>query len=111
MGKRLAALFASAGIVASAGLGAQQTVAVAGKWEVFIDRQPTRTLELTLDGTAVKGTLTKTGSTDTVAVTGEMKKVELTFWTPEKEEFFGVVVREGAPVQGTYVHCIGTFRW
>jgi hypothetical protein len=80
--------------------------AVAGKWEVTVDRQSTRTVELTVDGTVVKGTLTTAGSTNTVAVTGEYKKAELTFWTPEKVEFFGVVVREGAAVQGTYVHCV-----
>ena len=73
-----------------------------------VDRQPTRTVELTVDGTAVAGTLTKAGSTATVQVTGEFQKVELTFWTPEKpepEEFFGVVVRDGV-AQGTYVHCV-----
>jgi hypothetical protein len=96
-----------AGIVlAAVSLQAQLPAsAVAGKWDVFIDRQPARTLELTVDGSTVKGTLTKSGSTDTVAVTGEFKKAELTFWTPEQEEFFGVIVRDGSPVQGTYVYC------
>ena len=64
-----------------------------------------RTVELAIEGTTVKGTLTKYGSTETVAVTGEHKTIELTFWTAEKEEFFGVMVREGFPVEGTYVYC------
>jgi hypothetical protein len=104
---RFLAIAIAAGIFVTVGLQAQQPAsAVAGKWEVTVDRQPTRTLELALDGTAVKGTLTKAGSTDTVAVTGEYKKVELTFWTAGKEEFLGVVIREGTPVQGTYVYCV-----
>lgn len=106
---RLIALAASIGVLVAVGLAAQQPASiVAGKWEVTVDRQPTRTVELTVDGTAVAGTLTKAGSTATVGVTGEFKKVELTFWTPEKpepEEFFGVVVRDGV-AQGTYVHCV-----
>lgn len=105
--ERCLAIVASIGMLAVIGLEAQQPAsAVAGKWEVTVDRQPTRTLELAVDGTAVKGTLTKAGSTDTVTVTGEYKRVELTFWTPAKEESFGVIVREGTPVQGTYVYCV-----
>ena len=103
---RLITIAASIGLLGTIGPLAQQpAAAVSGKWEVSVDRQPPRTVELTVDGTAVKGTLTKAGSTDTVIVAGEYKKVDLTFWTPEKEEFFGVVLREGAPVQGTYVYC------
>lgn len=106
MSRLIAAIVASVGTLVSVGLQAQQTaLPVAGKWEVTVDRQPTRTLELTVDGTTVNGTLTKPGSSDTVAVTGEVKKVELIFWTPEKEEFIGVIIREGSPVQGTYVYC------
>ena len=106
---RLIATVASIGVWLAVGLGAQQTASVvAGKWEVTVERQPTRTVELTVNGTAVTGTLTKAGSTATVEVTGEFKKVDLTFRTPERpepEEFFGVVVRDGV-AQGTYVHCV-----
>ena len=104
---RLLAVVASVGVLVSVGLQARQSaLPVAGKWEVTVSGQPTRILELTVDGTAVKGTITRAGSADTLPVSGEHKKSELTFWTPEKEEFFGVMVREGSPVQGTYVHCI-----
>lgn len=108
---RLNVIVASVGIVVSVGLQAQSALPVSGKWEVIVGIQPTRILELTLDGTAVKGTITKPRSTDTLPVTGEHRKFELTFWTPEKEEFFGVMVREGSPVQGTYVHCIKDQCW
>ena len=109
---RLLGVVASAGVLVSMGLQAQQSaLPVAGKWDVTVGNQPTRILELVLEGTAVKGTLTKAGSTDTLPVTGEYKKFDLTFWTPEKEEFFGVMVREGSPVQGTYVHCIKEQCW
>ena len=94
-------------VLVTVGLQAQQTLpSVAGKWEVSIDRRPLRIAELSVDGSAVKGTITKDGSTDTLPVSGELKKVELIFWTPNKEETFGVIVREGEPVQGTYVHCV-----
>ena len=108
---RLLAVVAFAGVLISVGLQAQSALPVAGKWEVIVGIQPTRILELTLDGTTVKGTITKARSTETLPVTGEHRKFELTFWTPEKEEFFGVMVREGSPVQGTYVHCIKDQCW
>ena len=105
--RRLLAVVAAVGVLVSVGLQARQSaLPVAGEWEVSVGGQPIRILKLTLDGTAVKGTITKAGSTDTLPVTGEHKKFELTFWTPRQEEFFGVMVREGSPVQGTYVHCI-----
>ena len=105
--RRLLPVVASLVVLASVGLQARQSAqSVAGKWEVTVGGQPPRILELTLEGTAVKGTISKAGSTDTLPVIGEHRKFELTFWTPEKEEFFGVMVREGSPVQGTYVHCI-----
>ena len=104
---RVLAIVATAGLAAAVGLGAQQpSSSVAGKWDVMVDGQPARTLELKVEGAAVAGTLTSARNTTKVEVTGEFKKVELTFWTPAKEEFFGVVVREGEPVQGTYVHCV-----
>jgi beta-galactosidase/beta-glucuronidase len=106
---RVVAIAVSISVLVAVGLGAQQPASlVAGKWDVTVDRQTTRTVQLTVDGTAVAGTLTKAGSTATAEVTGVFKKVELTFWTPEKpepEEFFGVVVRDGV-AQGTYVHCV-----
>jgi hypothetical protein len=109
---RLLAVVASVGVLVSVGLQAQQSaLRVAGKWEVTVGGQPPRILELTLEGSVVKGTITKAGSTDTLPVTGEHRKFELTFWTPEKEEVFGVMVREGSPVQGTYVHCIKDQCW
>jgi hypothetical protein len=78
---RLFAVVASVGVLA-AGLSAQQRAsAVAGKWEVTVTGQAKRL--------------------------AEYKNVNLSFWTAAKEEFFGVMVREGAPVQGTYVHCVG----
>ena len=104
---RIAVLVTSVGLLVSAGVQARQSsIPLAGKWEVIVDGQPTRIVDLAINGAAVKGTLTKAGSTDTLPVTGEYKQFDLTFWTPGKEEFFGVVIREGAPIQGTYVHCI-----
>ena len=104
---RFLAIVASIGVVVMVSLQAQQPASrVAGKWEVTVDRQPVRIVDLTVDGTVVKGTITKFGSTDTLPVTGEHKRFELTFWTPGEEESFGVMVREGYPVQGTYVWCI-----
>ena len=61
---RVIAIVGSLGVLAAVGLGAQQPASpVAGKWDVTVDRQPTRTLQLTVDGTAVAGTLTKAGAT------------------------------------------------
>jgi hypothetical protein len=93
-------------VVLIVGLPAQQMAKpVVGKWEVSVDGQPMRIADLSLDGTAVKGTITKSGSAETVAVIGELRKVDLIFWTPEKEETFGVIVRDGEPVQGTHIYC------
>ena len=104
---RLFAVVASVGVLA-AGLSAQQRAsAVAGKWEVTVTGQAKRLVELTVKGTEVTGVITSATSDAMVEVTGEYKNVNLSFWTAAKEEFFGVMVREGAPVQGTYVHCVG----
>ena len=92
------------GLVASIGLAAQQPV-VAGKWEVKVDGQSARTAELVVQGTKVTGTITAWNSPEKLKVAGEFKKMSLTFSTPGDEESFGVVVREGEPVQGTYVYC------
>ena len=106
MSRRIAAIALSLGVLVSVGLGAQQkAIPVAGKWEVSVDRRPMRIADLTVDGTTVEGTITKSNSTETVPVIGELKKVELIFWTTDKEETFGVITREGEPVQGTYMYC------
>ncbi len=95
------------GLVAVVGLGAQQPASpAAGKWDVKVDGQPARTAVLTVQGTEVTGTITGRNSAIRLEVTGEFKKMSLTFATPGKEEFFGVVIREGEPVAGTYVYCV-----
>ncbi len=104
--KRACVIIGLAAVLLTTALQAQQKpIPVAGKWEVNIDRRPIRIADLTVQGSVVKGTITKPNSTDTIAVTGELRAVELIFWTPEKEETFGVIAREGEPVQGTYMFC------
>lgn len=105
---RVAGIVGVLGLVISASLAGQQPASrVAGKWDVTVDRQPTRRAELTVKGTEVTGTITARDSDAKLEITGVFKNISLTFATPGNEESFGVVVREGEPVQGTYVYCVG----
>ena len=105
---RFIPVVATLALLGAGALHSQQPASpAAGKWEVRVDGQPVRMVELTVNGTAVKGTLTRRDSKATVEVAGEFKKFDLTFATPAKDESFGVMVREGFPVEGTYVYCTG----
>jgi hypothetical protein len=89
------------------GISAQRpTPGVAGKWEVSITGQPARLLDLTVDGTAVVGTLTKDRS-EPLKVAGELKGNNLGFKTTEievEEEFF-TLIPDGSGFHGTYSYC------
>jgi hypothetical protein len=66
----------------------------------MITGQVKRIVELTIDATVVRGSLTS--GTSTVAVKGEFKDGGLSFWTDGRQEFFLLVFEDGA-WRGTYV--------
>jgi hypothetical protein len=102
---RLVALVFLAVVSLTAGLSAQRPApVVAGKWEVSINGQPVRIVDLTVDAAAVTGTLTKDGS-EPLKVVGELKGNNLGFKTTELEEEFFALVPEGAGFHGTYSFC------
>ena len=98
--RRLLSATAALSLLLMTGLTAQQS-AVAGRWDVSITGQPKRTLELTVAGTVVSGTMTVGSST--VRVTGEFGTGTLTFRTQVRDEYFTFGYRDGA-WQGTYVY-------
>ena len=100
---RLISVIASIGILFAAVVEARQSPStVAGKWDVTVTGQPTRTLELITEGEVVTGTLTKHGS-QLATVRGEFKHGNLILETQARDEFLTVVVR-GDGLMGTYVH-------
>ena len=98
--RRVLSVTAALGVVLITGVTAQQS-AVAGRWEVLITGQPKRTLDLTVDGAVVSGTMT--AGANTARVTGEFGTGTLMFRTTARDEYFTFGFRDGA-WQGTYVY-------
>jgi len=98
---RSLALTVALGLALVAGLVAQQVASpVSGKWDVNVTGQAKRSVDLTVEGTAVRGSLAS--GAETAEVTGEFRDGSLSFWTTRREEYFTVGLRDGV-WQGTYV--------
>jgi len=98
---RSLALTVALGLALVTGLVAQQVASpVSGKWDVNVTGQAKRSVDLTVEGTTVRGSLIS--GAETAAVTGQFRDGGLSFWTSGREEFFTVVLRDGV-WQGTYV--------
>jgi hypothetical protein len=98
---RLLTLTAALSLVLMTAVTAQSS-AVAGRWDLAITGQAKRTLDLTVDGTVVSGTMT--AGANTARVTGEFGTGTLVLGTPARDEYFTFGYRDGA-WQGTYVYC------